>query len=124
MDFHIGAFIKKIAEEKKVGPTELGRLISTSKQNVYGIFKRQSIDTGLLWKLSKALEYNFFSEYVRHYRGVPDSWRNSSLDLKDEDHLARELDRLKASNVQLQEENNRLLKEMVELLRGSGSKHA
>ena len=65
MELHIGSIIKRVAEEKRIGPTELGSKINTSKQNIYGIFKRQSVDTKLLLKLCYALEYDFFMEYVR-----------------------------------------------------------
>lgn len=46
-----------------MGPTELARQIRTSKQNVYGIYQRSSIDTDLLAKLSKVLEFDFFVYY-------------------------------------------------------------
>ena len=60
---HIGEKIRARAKELRVGPTELARRIKTSKQNVYGIFGRSSIDTDLLVKLSKALEFDFFAYY-------------------------------------------------------------
>jgi hypothetical protein len=60
---HIGEKVKARAKELRIGPTELGRMIKTSKQNVYGIFLRESIDTALLQKLSKALEFDFFVYY-------------------------------------------------------------
>ncbi|MFN8396098.1 MAG: hypothetical protein U0176_15790 [Bacteroidia bacterium] len=43
-----------------MGPTELGRRLGTSKQNVYGIFKRDSIDTELLHRIGTILEQDFF----------------------------------------------------------------
>lgn len=61
---HIGEKIKARAKELRIGPTELARAIKTSKQNVYGIYLRESIDTGLLQKLSKALEFDFFAYYA------------------------------------------------------------
>lgn len=63
MDIHIGALIKQRAKELRIGPTELGAKINTSKQNVYGIYKRKSIDTRLLVKLCNALNYDFFRVY-------------------------------------------------------------
>lgn len=63
MKLHIGERIKKRAKDLRIGPTELGKLINTSKQNIYGIFKRQSLDTELLWKLSLALNCDFFAFY-------------------------------------------------------------
>ena len=60
---HIGEKVKARAKELRIGPTELARKIRTSKQNVYGIYTRASIDTALLQKLSKALEFDFFAYY-------------------------------------------------------------
>ena len=63
MAINIGERIKQRAKELRIGPTELGKLINTSKQNVYGIYKRKSIDTEMLRKLSKALTCDFFQYY-------------------------------------------------------------
>lgn len=60
---HIGEKVRARAKELRIGPTELGRMIKTSKQNVYGIYLRESIDTALLQKLGKALEFDFFTYY-------------------------------------------------------------
>ncbi len=63
MAINIGERIRLRAKELRIGPTELGKLINTSKQNVYGIYKRKSIDTEMLRKLSKALNCDFFQYY-------------------------------------------------------------
>jgi hypothetical protein len=60
MVIHIGSLIKARAKSMRIGPTELGAKIETSKQNVYGIFKRKSIDTDLLMRISFALDHDFF----------------------------------------------------------------
>jgi hypothetical protein len=60
---HIGEKVRARAKELRIGPTELGRLIKTSKQNVFGIFGRKSMDTDLLLRLSKVLEFDFFVYY-------------------------------------------------------------
>ncbi len=60
---HIGKEIKKKAQELRVGPTELAMRISVSKQNIYHIYERKSIDTDLLEIISKALEFDFFQFY-------------------------------------------------------------
>ncbi|MCB9230958.1 MAG: hypothetical protein H6581_04810 [Bacteroidia bacterium] len=62
---HLGEKIKQRAREIRLGPTQLGEQINTSKQNIYGIFKRQSLDTELLLRLSQALDYDFFALYSR-----------------------------------------------------------
>lgn len=57
---HIGQEIKKKAKELRIGPTELARLINVSKQNVYHIFERKTVDIELLNSISKALNHDFF----------------------------------------------------------------
>ena len=61
---HIGEKIRLKAKELKIGPTEIGRRIDSTKQNVLGIFKRESVDTNLLKKISIALHYDFFTYYI------------------------------------------------------------
>lgn len=68
MSIHIGQKIKERAKELNIGPTRLGEMINSSKQNVYGIFKRKSIDTELLKKISDVLQKDFFEYY-----GTPSS---------------------------------------------------
>ncbi len=63
MEIHIGQKIREKAKELRIGPTELSKMINTSKQNIYGIYKRKSIDTYLLSKISYAFNYNFFKHY-------------------------------------------------------------
>jgi hypothetical protein len=63
MALHIGERIKARAKELRIGPTELADMINTSKQNVYGIYKRKTLDSELLKKISLALKFDFFSAY-------------------------------------------------------------
>jgi septin family protein len=60
---HIGEKIKIRAKELRIGPTELADMINTSKQNVYGIYKRKTLDSELLRQISLALNFDFFSTY-------------------------------------------------------------
>ncbi len=64
MSIHIGEKIRDRAKELRIGPTELGKLINTSKQNIYGIYKRRSVDAELLKKISTVLKYDFFLFYI------------------------------------------------------------
>ncbi|MCB9230964.1 MAG: hypothetical protein H6581_04840 [Bacteroidia bacterium] len=57
---HIGEEIRLRARNLRLGPTELAGKINTSKQNVYCIYKRDSLDTKLLKRISMALEFDFF----------------------------------------------------------------
>lgn len=64
MKIHIGEKIKAQAKASRIGATELAKSINTSKQNIYGIFKRESIDTTLLQKFCKVLNYDFFTFFI------------------------------------------------------------
>jgi hypothetical protein len=59
-EIHIGQQVKLILETKGISVTEFARRINKSRENVYSIFTRKSIDTGLLSKISEVLEYDFF----------------------------------------------------------------
>ena len=63
MALHIGERIRLRAKELRIGPTELASMIDTSKQNVYGIYKRKTLDSELIRKISLALKFDFFSVY-------------------------------------------------------------
>jgi cell shape-determining protein MreC len=65
MAVHIGKIIAQKAKDKELGATALAKKINTTPQNMYTIYKRQTIDTGLLLKLSEALQYNFFIHYEK-----------------------------------------------------------
>ena len=60
-------FIGKIIEEElrsqKRTVTWLSRMIHCDRRNIYDIFSRSSIDTDLLFRLSKALNKDFFAYY-------------------------------------------------------------
>jgi hypothetical protein len=73
MELHIGKLIQKRLSEMRIGPTEFARMINTSKQNVYAIFKRKSIDTDQLFLISKVLRFNFFLYYTDQFNNESDS---------------------------------------------------
>ena len=60
---HIGNKIKSVLKEKGLSISEFARRINTSRENVYGIFKRQTLDTGQLLKINAVLDYDFFQYY-------------------------------------------------------------
>lgn len=69
MDLHIGSEIKKVAKIRRVGPVELSQLIPMTRQNVDKIYRKQSIDSELLYLISKALDFNFFQLYTNRIEG-------------------------------------------------------
>ena len=64
MTIHIGNKIKSIVDKKGMSVSEFGRRINKSRENVYSIYIRRTIDTGLLSTISKVLEHDFFQYYT------------------------------------------------------------
>ncbi|MEF9427082.1 MAG: hypothetical protein L0956_07885 [Candidatus Mariimomonas ferrooxydans] len=56
--------VKEVFIASGMSVSELGRRVQTTRQNIYRIFERQSIDTDLLQRLGKALNHDFFSYYA------------------------------------------------------------
>src|SRR6476661_3754983 len=85
MAIHIGKKIKEELYRQNISVSEFAKKISRSRNVVYDIFGRESIDTDLLNKIGKVLSCDFFSMYssqkeyaaesVKHFRvlesGVP-----------------------------------------------------
>ena len=59
---HIGQKIKEVLEQRHRPVTWLAREINCERTNVYNIFSRKDISTGLLQKIGIILEYDFFKE--------------------------------------------------------------
>ncbi len=57
---HIGQKIEEIVRTKRFPIVEFARKINTTRNNVYNIFSRESIDTELLRKIGDILEFDFF----------------------------------------------------------------
>ncbi|HZY80105.1 MAG TPA: hypothetical protein VFE50_11320, partial [Cyclobacteriaceae bacterium] len=83
--------------------------LGTVRQDVYRIFKKKDLDTGLLTKISEVLEHNFF-----HYYKTPDELSDVPLDREltevraQLDLAKKEIDYLKKI-ILLMEEKARLL---------------
>jgi hypothetical protein len=65
---NIGEIIKKELEMQERSAAWLARKINCNRQNVYDIFKRPTIDTELLMRISVALNRNFFNVYTVMYK--------------------------------------------------------
>ncbi len=64
---HIGEAIKKELQKRKRSISWLARKLYCDRSNVYDIFKRRSIDTELLLRISLVLDYNFFDLYTKDF---------------------------------------------------------
>lgn len=116
MALHIGKLIRQHLEEVGMTKSEFARRISTSPQNIYGIFKRKSCDTELLRDISKVLNFDFFQYYstsalIMDEKSGGKGGVITAMDLKRElDHNRKELDILRSENEYLKE-IHRLMKE-------------
>ena len=64
-EIHIGQKIKDVFDTKGISVTEFARRINKSRENMYSIFSRKTIDTGLLLSISHVLECDFFRLYSK-----------------------------------------------------------
>jgi len=64
---HIGTEIEKELKRQERTPTWLAKKIPCQRSNIYSIFKRSSIDTDLLLRISNILQLNFFELYIKQY---------------------------------------------------------
>ena len=63
--FHIGACIRAELDRQGRSITWLAGQVCCTRENLYKIFKHPWINTDMLFKISKALGYDFFSECSR-----------------------------------------------------------
>lgn len=123
MALHIGKIIKKKLEESGMSKSEFSRRIETTPQNIYGIFKRKSMDTDLLKRISNVLNYDFFMYYTTATISVPTETKGeqkiiTAAELKEEiDSLKSELAALKRENQYLREIHE-LMKEKMKKTTG------
>ncbi|MBR1626371.1 MAG: helix-turn-helix transcriptional regulator [Bacteroidales bacterium] len=59
---HIGKHIREVMIRQGVSVIQLAEAIHCERANVYNIFKRESIDTDILIRICKALNYDFFKD--------------------------------------------------------------
>jgi plasmid maintenance system antidote protein VapI len=60
---HIGSIIKEKFDELGLSVSWFAKELCCDRTNVYSIFKRESIDTSLLVKISIILNHDFFRYY-------------------------------------------------------------
>ena len=59
---HIGQHIEKIFREQGRSVKWFAEKLSYDRRNIYKIFRKESIDTALLQKISILLNHNFFKD--------------------------------------------------------------
>ncbi|MBR4962525.1 MAG: XRE family transcriptional regulator [Muribaculaceae bacterium] len=61
---HIGKIIEEEFYKQGRSVTWFAGKLCCERTNIYNIFKRESIDSALLFKISQILGHNFFSYYT------------------------------------------------------------
>lgn len=69
---HIGQIIEKVIHNQERSITWFSKKLYCDRTNVYSIFKRQSIDTELLLRISRILNHNFFNYYSEEFTNEHD----------------------------------------------------
>lgn len=60
---HIGQCIRLKVEEQGKTTVWLARELGCHRTNIYNIYDKMTIDTGVLFRISKILDFDFFSLY-------------------------------------------------------------
>lgn len=79
---HIGSLIKEELYRQGKSPTWLASQINCDRTNVYYIFGLESINTALLERISRALNYDFFQRYSAEMNSEDEM----SIDGETDDH--------------------------------------
>ncbi|MCQ2315105.1 MAG: XRE family transcriptional regulator [Bacteroidales bacterium] len=68
VEVNIGKRIREKLDEQGRGVGWFADRLGCCRDNIYKIFQRKYIDTGLLLKISKVLDYDFFAEYSEYIK--------------------------------------------------------
>lgn len=109
-DVQIGQKVQEVFESRKMKLADFADQLGTVRQNVYRIFKKKDLDTGLLIKISEVLNHNFF-QYYHSYDPSAGSSREAEEYRYQFDLARKEIDYLKKI-INLMEEKAKLLQEV------------
>lgn len=62
---HIGSIIEHVFHEQGRSPSWFAEQLHCDRTNVYNIFKRESVDTSLLVRISNILQHDFLQYYKK-----------------------------------------------------------
>jgi plasmid maintenance system antidote protein VapI len=79
-DIHIGKAIRQKMQEQGMFPADLAAAIHCDRTNIYAIFRRKSIDTELLVRISHVLCYDFYTELYLRRQPFAARWLLVELD--------------------------------------------
>lgn len=110
MAYHYGLEIKKLLKKRGMTVTEFARRINKSRENVYNIFTRKSLDVDLLNTISQVLEHDLLA-------GSAQSERTRIFSKHDSAHEPSNAYGLFSHEVNLMREEMHLLRKEVSDLR-------
>jgi hypothetical protein len=110
-EVQIGQKIQEVFESRKMRLSDFADQLGTVRQNVYRIFKKTDLDTGLLTKISEVLGHNFFQYYYSSDPTQTSSTREVEEYRNQLDLSRKEIDYLKKI-INLMEEKAKLLQEV------------
>lgn len=65
-NIHIGKYIKEMVDHKKISIERICNFLGKDEDFVENVYKSQSVDTDILLRWSKLLEFDFFRLYSSH----------------------------------------------------------
>lgn len=120
MVIEIGHKIKEVFDNQNIKLTDFADELGTVRQNVYRIFKKRHLDTGLLLKISQVLNHNFFQYYTAttDSEGVQQTQEMKKL-VEDSVEFQRQLD-LARKEIDYLRKIIKLMEEKAELVQQIG----
>lgn len=115
MKVDIGHKIKEVFDARNMKLTDFADQLGTVRQNVYRIFKKRHLDTGLLLKISQVLNHNFFQYYLPAERIESGSSPELTKMKADTQESLRQLD-LARKEIEYLRKIIRLMEEKAELI--------
>jgi hypothetical protein len=126
---HIGKKIKVVFKESGLKGGDFATRINRDRQVIYNIFKRDSIDTALLFKICKVLDHNFFDYYSSELPMVKDPGKTGYVKKEDlVESMGKDLASMKRQLADLEEKYetvrklNQLQEEKISRLEKKGKK--
>lgn len=113
-----GVLLKQLLKKNGISVIEFAAAIGTSRENVYTIFRRNSFDSELLWKMSVVLKQNLFKYFAENLDKEHDNNLHPHIALEDinQHKTSMPIELLQNENISLKRENE-LLRELNSLLK-------
>ncbi|HEY9008273.1 MAG TPA: hypothetical protein VIM75_19165 [Ohtaekwangia sp.] len=111
----IGPKIKEVFDLRQIKLTEFADSLGTVRQNVYRIFRKRHLDTGLLLRISQVLDHNFFQYYTHQPQTSAEQISAGNLPIEQESEYQRQLE-LSRKEIDYLRKIIRLMEEKAELI--------